>query len=447
MIQSTIAAIATPYGKGAISIIRISGSEAITLSSNLFKNNHLENLKPNQMMHTQIIENNKIIDDVMVTTYKSPKSYTGEDMVEIFCHGGIQVTQNVLNAVLRQNIKLAKPGEFTERAYINKKLDLIQAESVMDLINAENDLQIKLAQAGLQSIISKKINHYKEKIMSWITHIEVNIDYPEYESENEITQAYLKPQLIDFVKEIHVSLKESNKNKWIVNGLKTAIIGKPNVGKSSLLNALIKEEKAIVTNIPGTTRDVIEGYINVNGIKLHLLDTAGIHKSEDMIERIGIEKSKQAIDQAELIIFVVDQSKPIDDEEKELLSSIANKPHIIVGNKNDISDNQSGINVISLSAKSSNNINLLEEEIKKRFELGNLETRDLEFLSNERQIQLLDKCESHLKQALVSTNNNLPIDMIQLDLRDAWEALSDITGQRYHESLVDDMFRRFCLGK
>ena len=447
MMSSTIAAIATPYGKGAISIIRISGNDAITLSSNLFNKSNLTSLKPNQMIHTQLVENDMIVDDIMVTIYKAPKSYTGEDMVEIFCHGGIQVTHNVLNAVLRQNIELAKPGEFTERAYLNQKLDLIQAESVMDLINAENDLQIKLAQTGLQSIISKKIHIFREKIMSWITHIEVNIDYPEYESENEITQAFLMPQLIEFIHEINVSLKESNKNKWIVNGLKTAIIGKPNVGKSSLLNALIKEEKAIVTDIPGTTRDVIEGYININGIKLHLLDTAGIRHSEDTIERIGIEKSKQVIEKAELIIFVVDQSQPIDEEEKVLLASISHKPHLVVGNKNDISDNQSGIDLISLSAKSSINIHLLEDGIKKLFELGDLDSKNLEFLSNERQIKLLEKCHQHLNQAMSSTINNLPIDMIQLDLRDAWEALSDITGQRYHESLVDDMFRRFCLGK
>lgn len=447
MIQSTIAAIATPFGKGAISIIRISGNDAIILTSKLFKKLNLLNVKPNTMIHTQVIDNQEIIDDVMVAIYKAPKSYTGENMVEIFCHGGVQVTQNVLDAVLRQNIELAKPGEFTERAYLNKKLDLIQAESVMDLINAENDLQIKLAQAGLQSVISKKIEIYREKIMSWITHIEVNIDYPEYESENQITQAYLKPQLKVFIDDISESLRESNKNKWIVNGIKTAIIGKPNVGKSSLLNALIKEEKAIVTNIPGTTRDVIEGYININGIKLHLLDTAGMRLSDDAIERIGIQKTKEAINKAELIIFVVDQSKPVDDEEKALLKSIENKPYVIVGNKNDISDNQSGLDVISLSAKSSSNLHLLEDAIKKLFELGNLESRNLEFLSNQRQISLLEKCLSHLNQAMDSTDHHLPIDMIQLDLREAWEALSDITGQRYHESLVDDMFRRFCLGK
>ena len=447
MIQSTIAAIATPYGKGAISIIRVSGKDAILSSSPLFPNIDLMTLKPNVMTHTQLIEDKQLIDDVMVATYHAPKSYTGEHMVEIFCHGGIQVTQNVLNTLLKHNIELAKPGEFTERAYLNQKLDLIQAESVMDLINAENDLQIKVAQHGLHSKISKKIQTYKETIMSWITHIEVNIDYPEYESEHQITQTYLEPQLVSFIQELTHTLKESQKNKVILKGIKTAIIGKPNVGKSSLLNALIKEEKAIVTDIPGTTRDVIEGYIDIHGIKLHLLDTAGIHHSTDVIESIGIKKTKETIDKAELILFVVDQSRPIDEEEKALLKQIQTKPHLIVGNKSDIGDNQTGLDVISLSAKQARNLHVLEEAILSLFELDHLETRNLAFLSNERQIQLLESCLKHLHQGLQSTRTHLPIDMIQLDLREAWEALSDITGQRYHETLVDDMFRRFCLGK
>jgi tRNA modification GTPase len=447
MMQNTIAAIATPYGKGAISIIRISGSEAIVKTSKLFPKLNLMTQEPNKIIHSVLTDNHIIIDDVMVVTYKSPKSYTGEDMIEIFCHGGVRVTQNVLNAVLKQHIDLAQPGEFTERAYINKKLDLIQAESVMDLIEAENDLQIQIAQAGLQSKISKKIETYREKIMSWITHIEVNIDYPEYESEHQLTQSYLKPQLIDFMKELKAACHESKKNKLIKKGLKTAIIGKPNVGKSSLLNALIKEDKAIVTEIPGTTRDTVEGYIEIKGIKLHIVDTAGIRESLDTVERLGIEKTRNVIQEAELILFVIDQSQTIDEEEKTLLKSIQNKPHIIVGNKEDLSSNRSGLNVISLSAKTTQNVHRLEEQIALLFDLDTLDSRNLEFLYNERQIHLLDTCYQCLNQALSSSENNLPIDMIQFDLRDAWESLSDITGQRYHDTLVNDMFRRFCLGK
>lgn len=447
MMQKPIAAIATPYGKGAISIIRISGENVISIVGHLFPKTSLTKIKPNTMKHTQLIEKNQLIDDVMVVTYYAPKSYTGEDMIEIFTHGGIRVTQNVLQAVLRCGIDLAKPGEFTERAYLNKKIDLIQAESVMDIIEAENDLQIQIAQAGHQSQISKTITEYKQIIMGWITHIEVNIDYPEYESENQVTQSFLKPKIQAFLEEVKKAIIASKRNNIISHGIKTAIIGKPNVGKSSLLNALIKEDKAIVTDIPGTTRDIVEGSLHLGGIKLHLIDTAGIRHSEDTIERIGIDKSKKMMDQAELVIFVLDQTKPLDQEETTLLTSLNNKPYILVGNKEDLGENQTGLDVISISAKNSTHLDQLESKINELFDIANIQTTDLKYLSNERQISLLEKSYEHLVKALQSTLTETPIDMIQLDLRDAWEALSEITGDTYHESLVDDMFRRFCLGK
>lgn len=447
MMQKPIAAIATPYGKGAISIIRISGENAISLIEGIFPNVTLNNMPPNVMKHAQVIENHQLIDDVMVVKYLAPKSYTGEDMIEIFTHGGIRVTQNVLQLVLRCGIDLAKPGEFTERAYLNKKIDLIQAESVMDIIEAENDLQIQIAQAGLQSQISKTISEYKQTIMRWITHIEVNIDYPEYESENQVTQSFLKPKIQAFLDEVKKAIIASKRNNIISHGIKTAIIGKPNVGKSSLLNALIKEDKAIVTDIPGTTRDIVEGSLHIGGIKLHLIDTAGIRHSEDTIERIGIDKSKKMMDQAELVIFVIDQTKPLDQEETTLLKSLKNKPYILVGNKEDLGENQTGLDVISISAKNSTHLDQLESKINELFDIAHIQTTDLKYLSNERQISLLEKSYEHLETALQSTLTETPIDMIQLDLRDAWEALSEITGDTYHESLVDDMFRRFCLGK
>lgn len=447
MMQKPIAAIATPYGKGAISIIRISGENAISLIEGIFPNVTLNNMPPNAMKHAQVIEHDQLIDDVMVVKYLAPKSYTGEDMIEIFTHGGIRVTQNVLQVVLRCGIDLAKPGEFTERAYLNKKIDLIQAESVMDIIEAENDLQIQIAQAGLQSQISKTISEYKQTIMGWITHIEVNIDYPEYESENQVTQSFLKPKIQAFLEEVKKAIIASKRNNIISHGIKTAIIGKPNVGKSSLLNALIKEDKAIVTDIPGTTRDIVEGSLHIGGIKLHLIDTAGIRHSEDTIERIGIDKSKKMMDQAELVIFVIDQTKPLDQEETTLLKSLKNKPYILVGNKEDLGENQTGLAVISISAKNSTHLDRLESKINELFDIAHIQTTDLKYLSNERQISLLEKSFEHLEKALQSTLTEIPIDMIQLDLRDAWEALSEITGDTYHESLVDDMFRRFCLGK
>lgn len=447
MMQKPIAAIATPYGKGAISIIRISGENAISLIEGIFPNVTLNNMPPNAMKHAQVIEHDQLIDDVMVVKYLAPKSYTGEDMIEIFTHGGIRVTQNVLQVVLRCGIDLAKPGEFTERAYLNKKIDLIQAESVMDIIEAENDLQIQIAQAGLQSQISKTISEYKQTIMGWITHIEVNIDYPEYESENQVTQSFLKPKIQAFLEEVKKAIIASKRNNIISHGIKTAIIGKPNVGKSSLLNVLIKEDKAIVTDIPGTTRDIVEGSLHIGGIKLHLIDTAGIRHSEDTIERIGIDKSKKMMDQAELVIFVIDQTKPLDQEETTLLKSLKNKPYILVGNKEDLGENQTGLAVISISAKNSTHLDRLESKINELFDIAHIQTTDLKYLSNERQISLLEKSFEHLEKALQSTLTEIPIDMIQLDLRDAWEALSEITGDTYHESLVDDMFRRFCLGK
>lgn len=447
MMQKPIAAIATPYGKGAISIIRISGENCISLIEGVFPNVALNKLSPNTMKRTQLIEQHQLIDDVMVVTYHGPKSYTGEDMVEIFSHGGVRITQNVLQAILRCGIDLAKPGEFTERAYLNKKIDLIQAESVMDIIEAENELQIQIAQAGLQSQISKTIRQYKNTIMGWITHIEVNIDYPEYESENQVTQTFLKPKIQAFLEEVKNAIAASKRNNIISHGIKTAIIGKPNVGKSSLLNALIKEDKAIVTDIPGTTRDIVEGYLHIGSIKLHLIDTAGIRHSEDTIERIGIDKSKKIMDQAELVIFVFDQTKPLDQDEALLLKSLSHKPHILVGNKEDLGNNQTGLEVISISAKNSTHLEKLEAKINALFDIEHIQSTDLKYLSNERQISLLEKSYEHLEKALQSTLTETPIDMIQLDLRDAWEALSEITGDTYHESLVEDMFRRFCLGK
>ena len=447
MMQKPIAAIATPYGKGAISIIRISGENCISLIEEVFPNIALNKLSPNTMKRTQLIEHHQLIDDVMVVTYHAPKSYTGEDMVEIFSHGGVRITQNVLQAILRCGTDLAKPGEFTERAYLNKKIDLIQAESVMDIIEAENELQIQIAQAGLQSQISKTIRQYKHTIMGWITHIEVNIDYPEYESENQVTQTFLKPKIQAFLEEVKKAIAASKRNNIISHGIKTAIIGKPNVGKSSLLNALIKEDKAIVTDIPGTTRDIVEGFLYIGGIKLHLIDTAGIRHSEDMIERIGIDKSKKMLDQAELVIFVLDQTKPLDQDEALLLKSLIHKPYILVGNKEDLGKNQTGLDVISISAKNSTHLEQLESKINALFGIEHMQSTDLKYLSNERQISLLEKSYKHLEKALQSTLTETPIDMIQLDLRDAWEALSEITGDTYHESLVEDMFRRFCLGK
>lgn len=444
----TIAAIASPYGKGAIGIIRVSGKDAISTIESIFKGKKLSQVSPNTIHYGHIISHERLIDQVMIAVYHGPKSYTGEDMVEIFTHGGMLITKEVLDAVLSLDIDPAKPGEFTERAYLNGKLDLLQAESVMDMIEADHHYALEIAKKGLFSELSKKIDAYRNQIMSIIAHIEVNIDYPEYESEYALTHQTLIPLLEAITKEMHTLYQESKKTKLIKEGIKTAIIGKPNVGKSSLLNALIREEKAIVTDIPGTTRDVVEGNLSIQGITLKLLDTAGIRETLDKVESIGIEKSKKVIEEADLILFMFDISLPLDELDHTLLESVTHKPHIIIGNKKDLGVQQVSIQPdVIISARGKDNLDTLESIILSRFELGNLESRDLNFLSSERHIELVLKTLQYLHQALDNAKNNEVVDVIQLDLRLAWEALTDISGSKYHESLVDDMFRRFCLGK
>lgn len=447
MSQTTIAAIATPFGKGALSIVRVSGPNAIVKINKVFKGANLVEAQPNTIHYGKIIQDGILIDEVMVAVYHAPKSYTGEAMVEVFCHGGILITENVLKTILSLNIEHAMPGEFTQRAYLNGKMDLIQAESVMDVIEADNDYALQIAKHGLQAELSRKINQMRQEIMGWISHIEVNIDYPEYESEYALAHESLKPQVMTFLKSLNILINESKKNKLIREGIKTVIVGRPNVGKSSLLNAFIDEEKAIVTNIPGTTRDIVEGDIQLKGLALHLIDTAGIRETEDQVESIGVTKSKQMIDQAELVIFVVDASSPLTTEDETILSYLSHKPHIIVGNKVDVGKIQLPEEAIYISAINKTGFDVLEKKILSLFALENIETRDLNFLSNKRQIDLVEKAKMHIIQALETIENNVPIDMVQLDLRHAWEALTDISGERYHESLIEDMFGKFCLGK
>jgi tRNA modification GTPase len=400
------------------------------------------------MHYGEIVSNQNFIDQVMVAVYHGPKSYTGEDMVEIFTHGGILVTKAVLDAVLSTGIDEAKPGEFTERAYLNGKMDLLQAESVMDMIEADHYYALEIAKKGLNSELSKRINQYRERIMSIIAHIEVNIDYPEFESEYALTQNELIPSITTLKNDIETILNESKKTKLIKEGIKTAIVGKPNVGKSSLLNTLIKEDKAIVTDIAGTTRDVVEATFALKGITLKLLDTAGIRDTLDQVESIGIEKTKKTIKEAQLILFIHDVSEPYDVYDSTLLDFIKETPHIIIGNKKDLGIHEKSLKSdVLISTKTKDSLEQLEESIIKKFELGNLETRDLNFLSNQRQIELLTQTLNHLNQALENSKQNVVVDVIQLDLRHAWEALTDISGSKYHESLVEDMFRRFCLGK
>jgi tRNA modification GTPase len=447
-VLQAIAAIATPFGKGAIAIIRVSGKDSITHIQTIFKGRNLLKAKPNTITHGKIVSNGQTIDEVMVAIYHGPKSYTGEDMVEIFTHGGILVTEQVLQAILTLPIERALPGAFTERAYVNGKLDLLQAESVMDMIEADNKYALEIAKKGLFSELSIKMQSYRDMIMSLIAHIEVNIDYPEYESEHALTQTSLIPNITSLRDSIDVLMIESIKNKLIKEGIKTAIIGKPNVGKSSLLNALINEEKAIVTHIPGTTRDIVEATLNLDGITLQLLDTAGIRETEDVVEQIGIKRSERALSEADLILFLLDVSEPLDTFDVNLLERIKHKPHLVIGNKMDLNIHHNSHQAdIYISTKTKENLNQLKDQILKKLHIEAIETRDLNYLSNQRHLDLLSKTLKHLNEALDNAMKNEVIDVIQLDLRHSWEALSEISGTTFHESLVEDMFRRFCLGK
>lgn len=447
MLQA-ITAIATPFGKGAIAIIRVSGKDSITHIQTIFQGRNLSKAKPNTMHHGKIVLNGQTIDEVMVAIYHGPKSYTGEDMVEIFTHGGILVTEQVLQAILTLPIERALPGAFTERAYVNGKLDLLQAESVMDMIEADNKYALEIAKKGLFSELSIKMQSYRDMIMSLIAHIEVNIDYPEYESEHALTQTSLIPNITSLRDSMDVLMRESIKNKLIKEGIKTAIIGKPNVGKSSLLNALINEEKAIVTHIPGTTRDIVEAKLNLDGITLQLLDTAGIRETLDVVEQIGIKRSERALNEADLILFLLDASEPSDTFDVSLLERIKDKPHLIIGNKMDLNIHHKSHQAdIYISTKTKENLNQLKDQILNKLHIEAIETRDLNYLSNQRHLDLLSKTLKHLNEALDNAMKNEVIDVIQLDLRHAWEALSEISGTTFHESLVEDMFRRFCLGK
>lgn len=447
MKDENIAAIASAFGNAAISIIRLTGKSVINEVNKIFHGINLEKQKSHTIHYGKIIVNNELIDEVMVSIYREPKSYTGENMIEIFCHGGVVITDNVLNTLLLQKVRMAEPGEFTKRAYLNKKMDLIKAESVMDIISAQNSKALRVAKQGIDSKLSLKINNYKQRIMTWIANIEVNIDYPEYEDEKSLGNDFLKPQLTLLAKEMNKLIDESKKNLIVLKGIKTVIIGKPNVGKSTLLNTLINEDKAIVSSTPGTTRDSVEGVVNLGGLFLELVDTAGIRSKVNHIERKGISKTLEQIEKSQLVLFVIDGSKEIDKQDLKIYNLIKRKKHIIISNKSDLPVKKNEFNSIQLSAKNKVGIDQIESHILDLFRLNDIDTRDVNFLSNKRQIKLLEKAFKSITSAISSIENLVPIDMVQLDLKSAWQELSEITGSTFQENLLNEMFKNFCLGK
>ncbi len=449
MIYDTIAAIATPFGTAGIAIIRISGSESIRLANQVFKGRNLLKVKSHTVTYGHITDKlGNVIDEVMVTVMKAPKTFTAEDTVEISCHGGILVTQKVLERVLETGIKLAEPGEFSKRAYVNGRIDLTQAEAIMDLIHAKNENAMKLALSGLRGDIKKGIENIRGELLNIIAQIEVNIDYPEYDDATTMGNELIKPEVIEIRQKLIRLLDDSNKGKIMREGVKTAIVGKPNVGKSSLLNALLNEERAIVTDIEGTTRDTIEAYINIGNITLNLIDTAGIRETIDVVEKIGVDRSKKAIDEAELIILVLDQSRKISKEDIELLDATKDKKRIIVGNKNDLSKAiDLDIHMLSLSTLTKEGLMDLEKEIVKVLGMEDIQEKDFNVISNMRHIGKIKETIQSLDDVLNAIMIDMPIDMTEIDLKKAWQTLGEITGDYHPEDLISELFSKFCLGK
>lgn len=451
MENDTIAAIATSMGRSAVNIIKISGPESISIVSKIFTKD-LSKLEPNTINYGFIKEDNELIDEVLVSLFTSPNSQTGEDIVEINTHGGISVTNKVLELVLSNGARLAEPGEFLKRAFLNGKKDLIEAEAISDLINAKTEEARKMSLKGLSGELSKKIKTLRNKILNIIANIEVNIDYPEYEDAIIYTNELLKTNINEIQSDLEKLVKESEKGTLLNNGINVGIVGKPNVGKSSLLNLLINEDKAIVTDIEGTTRDIVEGNITINGVTLNLIDTAGIRETNNVVEKLGVEKSKDIINKSDLIIALFDISRPFTLEDEAILSSIKAKKSIIILNKTDLPtkidlNKFTSYNVIKASVKEDIGKEELLNMIKELFSLNEIETGDFTYLSNARQISLIKEALKLCLEIKYQNEQNTPVDLIQIDLQNLWEKLGEITGDAYKDELLDEIFSKFCLGK
>lgn len=448
--NDTICAISTPLAPGAISIIRMSGSDAISIANKVFIGKDLENVDDHTINYGHIYDGDELIDEVMVSVMREPNTYTREDVIEINAHGSIASAKRILSLLLKNGCRLANPGEFTERAFINGRIDLVEAESVMDIIDSSSDKALSMAVNQLTGSTSNKIKEIRKMISDIETNIEVNIDFPEYDDITVLSNDIIKPKLINISNELHTILNNSKDSKIIKNGIDTVIIGKPNVGKSSILNKLLEEDKAIVTDIPGTTRDIVEGVVDINGIRLNLIDTAGIRETDDLVESIGVKKSLELIDKASLIIFVLNNNTEITDSEYEILSKIKDKNFIIIINKIDLDkiiDDSNLDNVIYMSTVNDIGIDDLKNKIINMYELDKLNTKDFNYLSSARSISLIEKAIESIDKSIGAINEGQPIDIVEVDISSASEYLGDILGINYKEDLFDQLFSNFCLGK
>lgn len=449
--NDTIAAISTALGIGAISIIRLSGDNSIEIANKIFKGKDLTKVKSHTINYGHIRDNNEIIDEVLVSVMKAPKTYTLEDIVEINCHGGIATTNKILELLLTNGARLAEPGEFSKRAFLNGRIDLIEADGIINLIESKTQKSREIAINQLSGKVSNLINNLRDKLVQIISNIEVNIDYPEYDDIENLTNDKIKKEVTEFKKELLKIKQDAEDGKLINEGIKVAIIGKPNVGKSSLLNNLLEEEKAIVTDIEGTTRDIVEGNITIKGIPLHIIDTAGIRKTTNLVEQIGVTKSLNIINDADLIIYMLNNNEELTLEDMNIYEKIKDKKHIIVINKIDLHKHlklpKNITNTINLSIINNKGIDELKQKIIKMFNLEQLQTKDLNYLSNARSISLLNKSIEYIDSALNNINKDIPIDIVEIELKNAWETLGEIIGKTYKDELIDEMFSRFCLGK
>ena len=448
--EDTIAAISTALGVGAISIIRVSGNDSIKIVNEIFKGKDLTKQNTHTIHYGYIVDKEKIIDEVLVSIMKSPKTFTKEDIVEINCHGGIATTNKVLELVLNKGARLAEPGEFTKRAFLNGRIDLIEADGIMNLISSKTDKARQLSINQLSGKVSNNIAYLREELIKIISNIEVNIDYPEYEDIEVLSNEKILPSIQLLKQKLTTIIKESEDGKLINEGINVGIIGRPNVGKSSLLNSLLEENKAIVTDIEGTTRDIVEGTITLNGVVLNIIDTAGIRKTDNIVEQIGVEKSYEIIDKSDLIIFVLNNNEELTQEDLELYQKIQNKEHIIVLNKIDLEQkiNLDNIkeDIIKISLKN-NNADLILNKITEIYNLDKLEIKDQTYLSNARNISLLKKSLNNINNSITHIENNSPIDIVELELKESWNTLGEIIGKTYTDELLDQLFSRFCLGK
>lgn len=446
--EDTICAISTSLG-GAISIVRVSGTNAIKIVNKFFSTKNLETAKSHTIHYGYIVNETQKIDEVLVSVFKAPKTYTCEDIVEINCHGGISTTNKVLELLLTNGCRLAEGGEFTKRAFLNGRIDLIQAEAVSDLLSSTSDQARSLSLNQVKGDLSLKIKNIRNTILDLLANIAVNIDYPEYEDAEEVTIEILQSKIPNIINQLNNLLNTASSGQIIKNGINVSIVGRPNVGKSSLLNKLLQEDKAIVTDIAGTTRDIVEGSISLNGIRFNFTDTAGIRDTKDKVEKIGVNKSKQYLKSSDYIICVLNGAEQLTKDDQEILNALDNDKSIIFVNKNDqqLKIDVDKKNIIYGNTIDANGIDELKNQLIENFNLDKINSNDITYLSNARQISLVKQAKNTLEKVNDSLNELIPIDMLEIDIKKSYDLLGEITGETYQDELLDKLFENFCLGK